>query len=179
MASGEVTPLEDAAKVPSLLTKNSKITDFLELCIQPKNKREMETIVSNFWGKYEDFSENVMFCEFDIACMYAFDFVYKENTECLAAVSRSLYAYLDQGILVLKHENRNVFVNCGNDCFLSGLRKFENFDSEEGLQILVQSTIGNLMKGNIGCAHFLVKFGLVEFPSEVNEKYRKMVEELV
>lgn len=176
MASGEVTPLEDEEeKEFSIHSRNSKIEELLELCIQPKNKKDKETIVSDFWNEFQTFSRNKRFCEFDIACLYAFNYVYKENSVSLSAISRSVRAYLDQNRLALINENRNRFI----DCFLTGLRNFKNFDSEEGMTILAQSLIGCLMDGNAGFAHFLVKFNLVDFPSEDNDKSRKMLVELV
>lgn len=179
METGKFMTLEDEDKESTILSRNSKITEMLKLCIEPKNNKELTTIVSNFWKRFEDFTGYENFCEFDVCCMYAFDYVYKHNIDCLPAVSRSVYAYLHQSGLVLKLENRNRLFSCSNDCFLTDLRTFQNFDSEAGVNILALSTISTLMNGNVGFAHFLVKFGLIDFPSEVNEKSRKMTIELL
>lgn len=168
------------AQAYCIFSKNSKITDFLELCIQPSTKNEMKTILLEVWFKLKEcIQENEDFCEGDILCMYALDYVYKQKDWSLSAVSRSVYMYLKQNDLPSSDNDRNKLINCNERSFVTALRRFTNFYSEEGGEILEVAVFNCVHCLNYGLSRFLIKFGLLEFPNELNEKSRKIFGELV
>lgn len=164
----------------SIFSRNSKITELLELCIEPSSKNEMKNILLDFWDKFKQcVLENEDFCEMDVLCIYALSYVQKHKDLSLTAASRSIYMYLKQNNLPVSDNNRNKLINCSESSFVTALRQFTNFYSEEGEKILEPAVFNCVHCLNFGLSEFLIKFGLVKFPTQLNEKTQNMFAELV
>lgn len=153
-------------KEECLFSRNSHISELLELCIQPKNRKEMRIHLENFWNKFDQcFLESKYYNIFHVFGMYVLDYMYMHNGVSFSSFTKAFNAY----ILQVKSA---YFINLLEDD--DYVRNVRQYDLKNRQRLFKDPLHSCLQQGYLGLAQFLVKFGFNEFLFESDINISKM-----
>lgn len=164
---------------------HSDVLQLIDLCLNPENEEKMESLLEDFWDKFNDclFQENVE--DVDIFCKFALAFLYENNYTTDSVISRILYAYVkNTGSCstsdLIELEDQNDVEITDNDNFLTAVFSFTLTMKGWNAKVLSPILFRVLESGQLGFLHFLIKYGLVVFlPIENHQMIRCLIRNLL
>lgn len=133
------------------------LEEFIKICTQPQTEAERKKICLDFYDKLRNSDVHYFY----VACMFVSDYVYRNLSASLPAISKVLFAYYKNYRFIESDFTSRKF----QMEFFEELYSFNNiFKYEKCEEMLVALTLDCIIEGDIGLASFLIKFGIVKFP---------------